>query len=312
MMRRRQALVLLVGASRLRAQPPAAAINTIDVIPAFLQLWKETRAATSDQRARRFLELVVRPHAELFEGFTGSVSLGRAGLYLIQVERFVPAIEKLHQSFVGSFADALAGFHHALPGFDWQGSVVLMPNLFGFDGGYGSIDGRGYLVFGLDTIARMDGPQADLPVLFMHELFHLYHGALHPEWKGESRGKDAPLFRLVWGEGLATYASEQLRPQADTAAILRSPTLAAACEERLQPLARQLLQALDSAEQDPFMEWMSGRDRASDVPPRAGYYFGWRIARQLGRKHTLADLARLASADIRKAIAAELASLAQA
>jgi hypothetical protein len=37
-----------------------------------------------------------------------------------------------------------------------------------------------------------------------------------------------------------------------------------------------------------MMEWMSGQARSSDVPPRAGYYFGWRFAIALDKTRTSA------------------------
>jgi hypothetical protein len=177
---------------------------------------------------------------------------------------------------------------------------VFMPNLFGFNAGTGSIAGKDFLVLGLDTIAKMDGPHADLSVLITHELFHVYHGSFQPEWGRQGRGKNIPLYRLVWGEGLATYASQQLNPQADLATILGSATLASSCEGRLKPLARLLLENLDATEKTPFMEWMSNQARSSDVPGRGGYYFGWRVATALGRERSLGVLARLMAQELQR------------
>lgn len=207
------------------------------------------------------------------------------------------------------FDAKLASFQKELPDFKWDGSVVFMPNLFGFDAGGGSLKGKDFLIFGLDTIVKLDGPQADLSVLISHELFHIYHSSFHPEWKGQSRGKDIPLYRLVWGEGLATYASQQLNPKTAQAAIFRSATLASSCQEHLRSLAGSLLENVDSTAEAPFMEWMSGQARSSDVPPRAGYYFGWRVAAALGRDRSLRDLARLSDSEVRGAMVRELQGL---
>lgn len=62
-------------------------------------------------------------------------------------------------------------------------------------------------------------------------------------------------------------------------------------------------------ETEPFLEWMSGRSRTSEVPPRAGYYFGWRTAQALGRRRTLPELARLPEVEVRRDMALELRSL---
>lgn len=264
---------------------------------------------SSEMRADRFLQLVVKPNIDLYDAFTGTVSLARATRYIDRVKPLVPAIDSLHGWVVGDFDAKLASFQKELLDFKWEGSVVFMPNLFGFDAGGGSVNDNDVLVFGLDSIAKMDGPQADLSVLISHELFHIYHSSFHPEWKGQSRGKDIPLHRLVWGEGLATYASQQLNPKAIQAAIFRSATLASACQEHLRFLAGSLLESLNSTEKAPFMEWMSGQARSSDVPPRAGYYFGWRVAAALGRDRSLRDLARLSDSDVRGARVQELQRL---
>ena len=212
----------------------------------------------------------------------------------------------LHSWVTKEFDRKAAAFQKELPDFQWRGSVVFMPNLFGFNAGTGSIAGKDFLVLGLDTIAKMDGPHADLSVLITHELFHVYHGSFQPEWGRQGRGKNIPLYRLVWGEGLATYASQQLNPQADLATILGSATLASSCEGRLKPLARLLLENLDATEKTPFMEWMSNQARSSDVPGRGGYYFGWRVATALGRERSLGVLARLPDDEARSAMAQEL------
>jgi uncharacterized protein YjaZ len=71
-----------------------------------------------------------------------------------------------------------------------------------------------------------------------------------------------------------------------------------------------LLRNLDSTDRATFMEWMSGQRRSSDIPPRAGYYLGWRVASALGRNLPLGELARLPDTDIRSAMVKELQALA--
>ena len=116
----------------------------------------------------------------------------------------------------------------------------------------------------------------------------------------KAEGKISLYTDSYWGEGLATYASQQLNPQADLATILGSATLASSCEGRLKPLARLLLENLDATEKTPFMEWMSNQARSSDVPGRGGYYFGWRVATALGRERSLGVLARLMAQELQR------------
>lgn len=115
---------------------------------------------------------------ELFDGFAGTVSAERAEQYLNKVEPYVAAIETLHKWVTGDLNGNVANFKEAFPDFEWSGSVVFMPNFFGFDAGLGTIKGKDYLVFGLDTIAKMDGAQADLSVLTAQ---HLCEPAAQPQ-----------------------------------------------------------------------------------------------------------------------------------
>lgn len=301
----------MLGAAMCRLQAQTTRTETLDLFPAFFQCWKEMKAASRETRASRFLELVVKPHRELFDGFAGDVSMERAIEYLNQVEPLVGDIETLHKWIVNNFDGKLANFKKMLPEFEWGGSFVFMPTLFGFDAGGGRMNSKSLLIFGLDTIAKKYGPEADLSVLFSHEFFHLYHGAFHQESAGETRGKSIPLYRLIWVEGLATYASQQLNPRADLTAIFLSATLAASCQDRLKPLANLLLQNLERSEKGPVMEWISGQKRDSEVPPRAGYYFGWRVAKALGRQRSLPELARLPDNEVRSAMTRELRSLVE-
>ncbi len=307
---RREAAVLFGVSARMIQAQATVTVEKIDLIPVFLRCWTDLTANSPQIWARRFVDQVVTPHAELFSGFTGEVTVERAAQYLDRVESLVGDIRTLHKWIAEGFDGKLDDFRKHLPDFKWSGSIVFMPTLFGFDAGGGQMNGKSYLIFGLDTIAKVYGPNADLSVLFAHEFFHLYHGSFHQPRQGEVRGRTIPLFRLVWTEGLATYASQQLNPGAGLAAIFLSPTLASSCEGNLKALSTALLQDLDSTERGPVMEWMSGQTRISDVPPRAGYYFGWRVAQSLGREMSLPQLARLTDNEVHKAILTELRSLA--
>ena len=136
-------------------------------------------------------------------------------------------------------------------------------------------------------------------------------GTVHPEWEGQSRGTDIPLSRLVWIEGLATCASQQLNPGASLNSVLRTATLFPSGEEHLILLAGLLLRSLDSTRKELFMEWMSGQIRSSNVPPRAGYYFGWRVATVLGQGSSLREMSGLRDEDVHTAIVRELQKLTQ-
>lgn len=310
---RRQALFLLaLGVPAATAQG-GKGMTKRDLFPAFFEFWKESGGLSRELRAERFLRLVVEPNAELYEAFTGSVSIARATRYLAQVEPLLTAIQSLHGWVQNGGVDAeIANMQSRLSDFRWRGILVFMPNLFVFDAGGGPLNGQDVLIFGLDTIAKRDGANANLSVLIAHEVFHCYHAGFHPEWDGQHRGVDTPLYQLVWKEGLATYAAQVLSSGAGLDAVFNDPALRPSCEARLAELAKLLREQLDRVDKEPFMEWMSARARASHVPPRAGYYFGWRMATELGRTHSLRELARLSDGEVRRAMGRVLDRLSSA
>jgi Predicted Zn-dependent protease (DUF2268) len=299
---RRQILLLLGAGLRITSAQTTSRIPKVDLFPAFFQLWQEPDVVSPTSRAGRFLRSVVQPNAELYDAFTGPISLARATRYIERVEPLLPAIRTLHRRVDSGFDTEIAHLQKLLPDLTWRGTLIFMPNLFGFDAGGGPLNGKDILIFGLDTIARNDGPEADLAVMTSHEVFHHYHASFHPDWKSQQRGVDAPLYELVWKEGLATYASQQLNPTTRLSTIFNDPALAPSCEANVPALASRLLKNLDSTDKELMMEWMSGHARSSDVPPRAGYYFGWRFATALGKTRTLPQLADFPDAQVRTAL----------
>ena len=79
------------------------------------------------------------------------------------------------------------------------------------------------LMLGLDGIAKFHGADAHLAATFSHELFHVYHFQVNPLPRDADQ---VQLYRLVWQEGLATYVSKVLNPDASLADTLLDPRLA--------------------------------------------------------------------------------------
>ncbi len=182
----RRGILLLLGSGCCRLKRRRLRFRRSICFLHSFSLWNETNRIPSETRAGRFLRFVVQPNIDLYDAFTGTVSLERATRYIERVEPLVTAIDSLHSWVAADFDTKVAAFQRELPDFTWQGSIVFMPNLFVFDAGGGSVNGKDVLVFGLDTIAKMDGPRADLSVLISHELFHIYHSSFHSEWNGQS------------------------------------------------------------------------------------------------------------------------------
>jgi hypothetical protein len=111
---------------------------------------------------------------------------------------------------------------------------------------------------------------------------------------------DEGLWWGMWEEGLATYVSQRLNPAVSPQQVLWFP---ADLVVRMQvPGATQRAARLMSADFDKSggTHWFdSGHSAPGDLPPRAGYYMGYKLAASLGRDHSLASLALLPPARVK-------------
>src|SRR5271165_2964066 len=124
---------------------------------------------------------------------------------------------------------------------------------------------------------------------FFHELFHLYHFQVNPLPHDTD---DIPLYRLVWQEGLATYVSHVLNPDASLSDVLLDPRLANEGPGFIPAMATSLLRDLTTTDDLTAGRYLAYR-RVGMMPSRMGYLIGYEIVKRAATDHSLADLARL-------------------
>jgi hypothetical protein len=200
----------------------------------------------------------------------------------------------------------LSGFQKAFPDFACKNSIYFLVSLGHFDGGVRTVSGQPALLFGVDVTARIHPPD-QLGALFDHELFHMYHRQV----TGVGGGPGDPLYRALWEEGLATYVSGALNPRVSESAILGRPEdLAERAEPLLPQIARELLQNMDSTSPDLYQAFFLVNSPRKDLPPRSGYYVGFLIARELGKSHSLQQLAQMNGESLRSTVRQMLEKMA--
>jgi len=311
-MRRRDCLSLLAStalcARTATAAPTQVALD--DHMPAFWQEYDASRSGELDARAAHLVSNFFDPSA---------ASYIRAGMHptLPGVTRWLPMfdaiandVRTLHQSFAGGYAANVARFQHALPDFDGHASpVYLVPSLFAFDAHLEPDGARLPLFFGPDGIVRLHGRDADLGVLFSHELFHCYQAQKSPAMNLDPQ---PPIFASVWIEGTATYASERLNQDATLLhVLLDDATLTQTNAGTLRAAAGAMLECLDvtdAASQAEFFQL----GKMSSFPPRMGYYLGLLTARSVGTSMSLPQMAALPSEEVRELVAGALRRIAAA
>jgi hypothetical protein len=267
----------------------AGLLKTFDLVPILFRCF-DAFPTEKQQRVRLFAEGVIQSHPEIYRRpdvfKTDPLTLEK---YLDQVTPYLPAIRKIHARFIKECEPIEESFCARFPDFNRsQAEIYLMLSLFRFDGKIPHDNPRA-LFLGLDGLAKFHGASLPLGVILSHELFHLYHFQVN----ALPAPIDAiPLYRLIWQEGLATYASASLNPKATMADVLLDPQLARDGPKYVPAVARALLTQLESIDDETAARYLSYR-RGSEIPSRMGYLIGYDIVARLAPTTSLIELARL-------------------
>ncbi|HSM97059.1 MAG TPA: DUF5700 domain-containing putative Zn-dependent protease [Rhizomicrobium sp.] len=293
----------------LSAAPVQAAIcHTQNLMPEFLTFEAQTEGMAPDARADLFIKAIAQRHPDYYtvEEFGDDARRHKSALRLFDPSRpivfagFGPLTDAHLREVAGNvmpaFDKAQADFSRAFPDFTCKADVMFGVSLLHFDGhGYNDKQGREHMRFGIDMIALLHQPQ-DLPAFFAHELFHIYHAqalGVHPE-------DDDRTWWAMWEEGLATYVSRQMNmPQTEQQVLWTPVDLAAQMDKPgvMQETAREMLADFDTTEH--YAYWFSAGHSAPNLPARAGYFMGLRMAEELGRTRTLQQLAQLTPDEVK-------------
>jgi len=209
--------------------------------------------------------------------------IGRA---LKEFAELRPKYELVQQEFPAAFEVGIQHFRRAFPGFTPNVPVYLLHSVGEMDGGTRELNGKTYLIFGADMIARIHDAATLTPFLD-HELFHVEHG--------KSFSECPQVWCALWAEGLATYAAKAMNPGADDRQLLLTvPKPIRAAVDATWPKAACFARAkLDSSADIDVSAMFSGGADAGEFPERFGYYVGLRVAEEAGRKYSLPELAKL-------------------
>jgi hypothetical protein len=286
-------------------------LRVIDAAEGCAEFWRRAPGAPADQQARAFEDLLRAPHPALYtpavlgldEPLAKSVPerLAKIGT------RFQPEparVEEVRRALDADLQNAAVQFRKTFPGFVSKRQVSVVCSLGAFDGGTRSVEGKSMLLFGPDVIAAIRPRGSNLRPFLEHELFHVHHEALHP---------DAPenVGEALWEEGLATYVSAALNPGATHDEVSVPDALVAEATPRIPELAARLLGHLDDPTTGPVYKqfFYGSTEKNLEVPPRAGYLVGWRIAEAAGKTRSLAQLAAMPPAESRALVERALREL---
>lgn len=252
--------------------------------------------------AERFPEFYGRQRYPGMSQADYDARIGRA------IEGFA-AVRERFSSKASQFASLLdpayASFVREFPDMGEVGQIYLIHSLGEMDGGTRNFTGtNNVLIFGADVMGRAH-PYADEEPFFHHELFHVYHA--------RTFGGCQQVWCALWSEGLAVYVAKSLNSDATPDQLLLTvpEDIPAAVDANLREALCTVRERLDSSAPGDTGALFSSQRLNERLPPRFGYYVGYLVAREAGRRHTLQELARMDQAAARPVIEASLARLAR-
>ncbi|HEX8215521.1 MAG TPA: hypothetical protein VF582_08640 [Allosphingosinicella sp.] len=298
--------VLLLSACMGTLPPrPSSKLELIDLVDDFAAFQQGSEGMEDKARIEAF-----KAHfATILPGFYSNERVRFPGydvLILKSLKEYPQqraAIEDMARRFRSQLTPAERSFEAQFGPMSGFRPIVLVHSLGEFDGGTRSLPGGGHLMFGADVMARIYAAKNPQP-FFHHELFHLYHGRTFDDCSA--------VWCNLWNEGLATYVSHRMNPQAtDNELLLETPSpLRAAVEANRREAVCAALARMDSTDgKDNNALFSSGR-LSDTLPPRSGYYIGYLIAAEAGRSRSLKELAQLSNDQVRPLVEATLRGMA--
>jgi hypothetical protein len=292
----RRTITALVGAFLVSADVAAAAsCRVIDATADFWPLVERLAEATPAEQAAAFRADVIARFPALYTrdvlGTDDSRRLDEEIVATLTAARR----NRLHarqteQMLVEEIPGYIARFRKSFPDFNCDFPIYLMISLGHMDGAGRVVSARPALVLGVEVIDRVETP-AQVPVFFAHELFHRYNYRV--AGFSDDPSDRQPIWRTLWAEGLATYVSAELNPDRPLSdAMIFPPDLAERAAPQIERLARGLRDN-DAPNPSLYAEYFETDSAKNGIPPRAGYYVGYRVASLAARRYSLYRLAHL-------------------
>jgi hypothetical protein len=300
------------------AEPEIKPYELHTVMPAYWQFLKES-ANDSANPVERFRTLVIDPNREVFRSVAANqLSEGSLDRIILSLKRQTEQLHRVDEEFAARFDQSWRRFAEHATDLKAGDLVFLLPApRWAVGGSVRPLGDKNAVIFGSEEIALAMKSKTGFDVLVHHELTHLYHQQVNPEMRQmvaevymppfpEGRAK---LYQVMWLEGLAVYTSKVLNPTAPDREVFVSDSLAADVKSRWPRLGAEVRKYLDSSKKADIDAFHFAPDLKRHVPRRTGYYVGMLVARQLAKKHTFAQLCRLAGPQLRAEIERALLEL---
>jgi hypothetical protein len=303
-------LSLFLSVLPSEAAPPTMEVHSL--AKEFVVFWDASQEMPADARIAAFKQTVGSQFPEFYgvERYGGKRTQAQQDAIIARVLTGFGPNRQAYLDKVAQFDTDLprhiASFTATFPDFRPQVSTYFLHSMGEMDGGTREFNGRPYLIFGADLMAIVHGT-SDEAAFFHHELFHIYHDEHAPECIGQG------MWQPLWREGLATYVSKVMNPQASEKEMLLDFPIGSlsASKARLHEAFAQLEAVLDDSDDKFYGPLFQTAKDDTGLAPRRGYYMGYLVAREIGKSRDLPSLAHLSCADAHRLVIATVHMLKQ-
>lgn len=282
--------------------------QVVDLVPVFLayaDAGKELDAAGRTQLWDHWLE---QPHQAFFDAaiYRGLQGAERDTWKAQVIDQFwselVPAglddLATIDADALTHVVQGRADFAAAFPGFAPDCDYMLTI-AFSFAGKVVDMGTGRVFALGLESFA-LGGPELDITVA--HEQLHLLHFATFSPQGG--------LYRGVWSEGMAVYASGLVVPGYKFSQYLGFPAdRMNAIYDLFDNLKEDIAANLSSSDQALKRAYLGVEPNDTWIPPGSGYYIGYYLVKKLLDTHDYATLLAWDADTVYQAMEATLPTL---
>jgi hypothetical protein len=268
--------------------------TVINLMAEYFSFWDQTVELSPEEKSEIFKLTMMTKHADVYNPdvikLLGSENADEKlqkhlAFYFEAIEPRLDHIRQLSEQAGTEFELAEARFLTLFDDFSYEGEIYFLPSLLYFDGATRSVKGATALLLAPDGMSYYHGDGFKIAPLFHHELFHVYHDQFMPEQKSE------PLYLALWREGLAVHAAKTLNPEATPGQLVLMDLM-----ETLPPVLGQVTDHFAGIMEQPSEHWYGvyfSDGKHEFIPPRAGYYLGQLVAREISSDMSWAQMMNL-------------------
>ncbi|MEM6993313.1 MAG: hypothetical protein AAF721_22565 [Myxococcota bacterium] len=285
----------------------------------YFAFWDAHEGDPLEQQVEAFVRDVVPAHPELYTADVIGLDpsqpheaalRARLTMMLPKIAARIDEVRATHRELRRDLAQYERSFLASFDDFRYEGRVIVLGAVGGFDGATRTIDGELALLFGVDGMTLYHPEGTNPAPFFHHELFHIYHQQrLAPA--GIDLDADPTIAMALWIEGLAVYVSRELNEGATPEDMLLNPAMIAETQARLPELTAELRAKARSTDEAAYADFFLGNG-SGRVPERCGYYVGLLVAERLGETRDLETLAGMHGETLVGEIEAALRELGEA